>query len=153
MKNLKTLLAVAMIAVFSFALTGCGDPDPEPNPPTPAYIGYWKFESAIVTPKSGAVYTITSLCSDSRLPQFNIEFDLTSETTAIQKSPCFDDASLTYVSTIVDGELVAVDFKDSGSIAHSYDNIVVKESAKTITGRQTFPVGTSSNIIVKFKLQ
>src|SRR5690348_7021844 len=66
MKNLKTILAVAMIAVFSFALTGCGDPDPEPEPTKSSLdlvkaelTGTWTFVSVTVSIDSKSASTST----------------------------------------------------------------------------------------------
>jgi hypothetical protein len=155
MKNLKSLFSIILIAFALITVTSCGDEseDPKPVVSTPVWVGYWGFQSAVVTPKNGSVYTVTSLCTSKLSPQFNGEYNLTSETAAIRKSPCSGDADMTYVGTIVNGKLTSVEFKDQGSKSLILTNVIVDEVNKTITGNQTFPMGDASNIVITFKLK
>lgn len=152
MKNLKSLFSVILIAFALITVTSCGDESEDPKPVVPNYIGYWEFQSAVVTPKNGSVYTVTSLCTSKQSPQFNVEFELTSKTEAIQKSSCFSDAPLTYTGTFSNDELTSITFKDGTSTAYVYSNLVINESTKTITAEQTFPMGDANKIVVTFKL-
>lgn len=155
MKTLKNVFSIFLITFALVTLVSCGDKSEDPTPvnTTPVYVGYWKFQSAVVTPKNGSVYTINSLCSTMLSPEFNVEFDLTSKSDAIQKSCKFSDAILTYTGTIVNDKLTAIDFKDNGSKAYTYTNIVINETTKTITANQTFPIGNANTILVTFILQ
>jgi len=152
MKNLKSLFSVILIAFALVTVTSCGDESEDPKPVVPTYIGYWDFQSAVVTPKNGSVYTVTSLCTSKLSPQFNNEFEVTSETEAIQKSPCFTDAYLTYIPTLVNGKLTEITFKDGTSVSKIFTNVVVDETNKTITANQTYPIGDANTIVITFKL-
>lgn len=150
---MKTLIFGFLAIVLTLGITSCGgDESEDPKPVVPEYVGYWDFQSAVVTPKNGDTYTVTTLCTSKLSPQFNVEFDVTSETAATQKSPCFSDAPLTYKGTFSNGELTSIEFKDSGVVAYTFSNIVIDEVNKTITAKQTFPVGDANNITVTFKL-
>ena len=152
MKNLKSLFSIILITFALITVTSCGDESEDPKPVVPEYVGYWDFQSAVVTPKNGSTYTVNTLCTSKLSPQFNVEFELTSKTEATQKSPCFSDAPLTYTGTFTNDELTSITFKDGTSTAYVYSNIVINESTKTITADQTFPIGDASKIVVTFKL-
>lgn len=153
MKTSKFLFSVLFAVIALVTVTSCGDESEDPKPVVPEYVGYWDFQSAVVTPKNGNVYTVNTLCTSKLSPQFNVEFELTSKTNATQKSPCFSDAPLTYSGTFSNDKLTSITFKDGTNTAYVYSNIQINESTKTITANQTFPIGDASSIVVTFKLQ
>jgi hypothetical protein len=156
MKNImKSLIALALVVFVSVTITSCGDKSEDQTPAVskPVWVGYWDFKSAFVTPKNGNDYTVSTLCTSKVSPEFNVEFDIVSDTEATQKSPCSSDASLTYKATITNGKVTSIEFKDSGSVAYIYNNIIVNESTKTITANQTFPIGNANSILVTFILK
>lgn len=152
----KSMIFGFVAILFAMTITSCGgDESEDPQPSKPAYVGYWEFMSGTIVDQSDNVTTHTSLsCSGSSdFPLFNYEFDVKDNKTATLKSPCFSDVSLTYNTTIVDGELTAISFIDSGSPSHSFNNVVVNETNKTITLNRVNGLKEAKSISVTFKLK
>lgn len=158
---MKKLFSILLLAVAVMTFSGCGDEESDPKPvvPTlPAYVGYWKFESAVVTPKNLSIpeYTISVLCDtkNKKSPEFVVEFDVTSATDATQKSckTAANNVPLTYKATLVSNKITIV-FYSGTDVQWIYTDLVVDEAAKALIGYQTYPMGDASKIKTTFKLQ
>lgn len=153
MKHLITLT----IFITLLTISGCKkDDDPNPQPPIPNYIGYWHFQSGTLIRADNTVHTTSTFeCTQTNpdYPIFSVDFNVTTTTTAIQKSGCgLADAPLTYTTTVVNNILTEISFKDSGVQSFKFVNIIVNETDKTITGDLVVGIGKAKSMAWVFHL-
>lgn len=149
---MKTRISISILFIL---FLGCTSESDDPQTSKPTYIGYWQFISGSIIDQNDNLTTYTTLsCSGSSdFPLFNYEFDVKDDKTATLKSPCFSDVSLIYNPIVVGEKLTSISFIDSGSPSHSFNNIILDETNKTITLDRVNGLKEAKSITVVFKIK
>lgn len=157
MRNLKTLMII-VLGMVALTFTSCEKEEINPinnSNEDVYYVGYWEFQSGTIVDQNDNAYTYDEMFCQTivtGLPIFNLEYEVNSDKTGKQLSPCFGSEPLTYKATFSSEKLTGIEFNSGNAKMGEYDDIVYDEINKTLTMNKPTYIANAKKVTYTFKV-